>query len=87
MVIKTKYNKGDVVVVLHGSKLYLGVIEAINFSNNHIKYLVLLEKATTSLDKDKIKLFYEEECFSSWEELKKYWESQGITFKKQHDTK
>ncbi len=71
MIIETKFNKGDNVLILNDSKLLKLPVKNIEFLNGAVYYSFLICPAATSLDRDEWEQKREDECFANIDELYK----------------
>lgn len=77
MVITTKYNIGDKVFIIHNNEIIkVPITHVETYNSNIITYTLLLSKALSMMDKDRIEKRSEINCFQSIEELVLYYKKE-----------
>lgn len=77
MVINTKFNFDDNVFIIHNDQIIKRSVVGVSTQNQNIYYNIRISKALSMLDKDIIVLKDESSCFSTIEEMCKFYEDEN----------
>ena len=69
MIIKTKFEQGEVAYIIHEDKIIKRSVDRISYRYKTIYYQFTVTKGSTMMDKDKETEREESECFKSIKEL------------------
>lgn len=75
MIIETKFEIGEKVVLIDSNQIITLPVQDIEYVRGNIKYSFCKSKGLTMMDRDIIIDRYENQCFKSIKELSEYYES------------